>query len=52
VGTLEPGKQADIIGLEGNPLDDMAHLQNVRLVMKSGRRYDQLSLFESCEGVF
>ncbi len=40
-GTLEPGKWADIIAVEKNPLDDIRTLQNVRFVMKSGVVYKQ-----------
>jgi imidazolonepropionase-like amidohydrolase len=43
-GTLEAGKFADVIGVEGNPLMDMSALRRVRLVMKEGKRYDPLSL--------
>ncbi len=42
VGTLEPGKLADVISVKGNPLDDIKCLRNVGLVMKGGKRYDQL----------
>lgn len=36
-GTLEPGYRADIIAVEGNPLNDMTALQRVKFVMKAGR---------------
>jgi imidazolonepropionase-like amidohydrolase len=36
-GVLHPGKRADLIVVEGNPLLDLACLRNVRAVMKSGR---------------
>jgi imidazolonepropionase-like amidohydrolase len=40
VGSLEPGKLADLIVVDGNPLDDITALQHrVRLVMKGGRIY-------------
>lgn len=38
-GTLEPGKWADIIGVEKNPLDDVRVLQDVKFVMKAGVVY-------------
>ena len=39
VGTLEPGKWADIIAVSGDPLKDVKLLQNVAFVMKSGTVY-------------
>ena len=38
-GTLEPGKWADIIGVEKNPLEDVKVLQDVKFVMKAGVVY-------------
>ena len=43
VGTLEPGKLADIIGVRGNPLEDIAAMSRVDFIMKGGCRYDGLS---------
>jgi len=40
VGTIEPGKRADLIALDGDPLKDMAALERVTLVMKDGVVYD------------
>ena len=39
VGALEPGKWADVIAVEGDPLKDVRTLQHVRFVMKSGVVY-------------
>jgi imidazolonepropionase-like amidohydrolase len=39
LGTLEPNKLADIIAVDGNPLDDISTLERVKFVMKGGRVY-------------
>lgn len=36
VGTLEPGSYADLIAVEGNPLQDVSVLEHVDFVMKGG----------------
>ena len=38
VGTVDPGKVADIIAVRGNPLTDITALRRVELVVKNGRR--------------
>lgn len=40
-GTLAAGKQADIIAVPGDPLDDITALERVSFVMKGGRIYKQ-----------
>ena len=39
-GTLEPGKQADIIVCDKNPLDDLTALRKLHMVIKSGWRIE------------
>jgi imidazolonepropionase-like amidohydrolase len=39
VGTLVPGKRADLIAVDGDPSKDIAALTRVRLVMKDGTIY-------------
>ena len=39
VGSLEKGKWADVIAVEGDPLKDVATLQHVKFVMKGGVIY-------------
>ncbi len=39
IGTLEAGKFADVLAVEGNPLDDIKALQRVAFVMKGGKVY-------------
>lgn len=40
LGTIEPGKLADITVIEGNPLNDFAATRNVRMVIKDGKVLD------------
>jgi len=37
IGALAPGLEADLIGLDGNPLDDITALRRVVFVMKGGQ---------------
>ena len=39
VGVLAPGRLADVIGVNGNPLQDVRALQHVSFVMKDGKVY-------------
>lgn len=39
VGTIEPGKLADLVAVSGDPLKDIKELQNVKFVMKAGVVY-------------
>ena len=39
LGTIEPGKQADLIATSGSPLEDVRELEQVRWVMKNGSVY-------------
>jgi imidazolonepropionase-like amidohydrolase len=39
IGSIDKGKFADIIAVEGNPLDDVKSLTSVKFVMKGGKVY-------------
>jgi len=39
LGTIEPGKWADLVAVSGDPLKDIKELQNVKFVMKAGVVY-------------
>jgi imidazolonepropionase-like amidohydrolase len=39
IGTIEPGKWADIVAVSGDPLSDITELQRVKFVMKGGSVY-------------
>jgi imidazolonepropionase-like amidohydrolase len=38
-GTIDPGKSADILVIDGNPLEDMAYIKNVVHIFKEGVQY-------------
>lgn len=44
LGTLEPGKLADIVVLEADPLADIQNARRVRTVLKAGHVYDAATL--------
>ena len=41
IGSIKPGKYADIIAVAGDPLADIRILENVQFVMKDGKVYKQ-----------
>ncbi len=44
LGTIEPGKLADLSFIDGDPLRSIRDLRNVTRVMKDGRLYDRAAL--------
>jgi hypothetical protein len=47
VGTVEPGKRADLIIVDANPLENITNIRRVRSVIAGGRLYDCGKLWES-----
>jgi len=41
IGSIKPGKSADIVAVAGDPLKDISVLENVEFVMKEGKVYKQ-----------
>ena len=39
VGTIAVGKRADVVGVRGDPLQDITVLQHVDFVMKDGKTF-------------
>ncbi len=44
IGILAPGMEADIIAVDGNPLDDVTAFRRVVFVMKGGKVYKNISI--------
>ena len=39
IGTIAPGFKADLVAVDGNPLDNITNVRDVRFVMKDGQVY-------------
>ncbi len=50
LGTVEPGKYADLVVVDGNPLQDIRRTRAVRWVIKAGDVYDARALLDSARG--
>ena len=50
IGTVEEGKDADLVLLQGDPTEDVAAFRGTTLVFKHGLGYDSRRLFDSVEG--
>lgn len=50
VGSLAPGKQADIMLVKGDPSSKIADIENVELVFKDGVGWDSKKLIDSVKG--
>jgi hypothetical protein len=47
VGTIEPGKRADLIIVDGNPLENIRNIRRVKTVIANGRLHDCARLWQS-----
>lgn len=46
LGTVEPGKRADLLVVRGNPLERIRDIRNTQLVVARGRVYDTKTLWQ------
>jgi len=51
LGTIEPGKLADLVLLDANPLKDIRNTQKIRAVVADGRLYRRADLDQLLAGV-
>ncbi len=50
IGTLAPGKQADLVLIKGDPSNNIEDIENVETVFKAGVGYDAKKLIDSVRG--
>jgi imidazolonepropionase-like amidohydrolase len=50
IGTLAPGKQADLVLIKGDPSKTIDDIENVEIVFKAGIGYDSKKLIDSVRG--
>jgi imidazolonepropionase-like amidohydrolase len=50
LGSVEPGKLADLVVIDGDPIENPAEIRNVTLVFKDGVGYDAPELINSVRG--
>jgi imidazolonepropionase-like amidohydrolase len=50
IGSIAPGKNADLVVVKGDPSKTIADIENVEIVFKDGVGYDSAKLLESVKG--
>ena len=50
IGSIAPGKNADLVVIKGNPASKIDDIEKVEIVFKDGVGYDSQKLFDSVRG--
>ena len=51
IGTVVPGKDADLVVINGNPATNITEIEKVEIVFKDGIGYDSAKLIDSVKGL-
>jgi imidazolonepropionase-like amidohydrolase len=51
IGSIAPGKQADLMVVKGNPAANISEIEKVEIVFKDGVGYDSEKLIQSVQGL-
>ena len=52
IGSIEAGKDANLMILRGNPSSNINDIENVEWVVQGGRVYDSAALLDSIKGTY
>ena len=47
IGSISAGKKADMILIDGNPVENISNIRKTKLVIKDGILYDPAKLYEA-----
>jgi imidazolonepropionase-like amidohydrolase len=50
IGTIAPGKNADLVVIKGDPSSHISDIENVEIVFKDGVGFDSQKLIDSVKG--
>src|SRR5437762_11747160 len=51
IGSIAPGKAADLVVIQGDPSKKIEDIENVEIVFKDGVGYDSAKLIQSVQGM-
>ena len=51
LGSIDVGKEADLVIINGDPISDIRNARNIEFVIKEGVIYDPATILSSAEGM-